>query len=291
LTAGENIARNNRITDYARWVHTYRPGIFIDGVGNRAANNYIADAPHAGILLKGNDHIIEYNEIAHVCSEVSDAGAFYMGRDFTERGNVLRFNLVRTCGGPGAFSNDIVALYLDDCTSGTLVYGNIAYKCGLGIKLGGGRDNVVENNILVDCNPAIHCDDRGVNSRKEFFEGPDPILLERLKVVRHDQPPYSRRYPELADVLNNEPAAPRGNRIEHNIRLGGRWIDMPEHADEKTFALKDNFTEGDPKLAAPDRLDFRPAAGSPVWNMGFRPIPFEKIGLQKDAYRATLPEK
>ena len=296
LAPAGNFAINNHITDYARWVRTYRPGIFVDGVGNHVAHNYIADAPHVGILLKGNDHVIEYNEIARVCTETADAGAFYMGRDFTERGNVIRFNLIRECGGPGSFSaetnaNDINAIYLDDCASGTLVYGNIVYKCGRGIMLGGGRDNSIDNNLLVDCNPAIYADARGLGWMKNFFDGTETILFDRLKLIRFDQPPYSRRYPELSRILTDDPAIPKGNRIIHNVRAGGQWLDLPDNCNEDIFLKKDNFSEGDPQLVAPDKLDFRPAQDSPVWKIGFRPIPSDKIGLQKDEYRQTVPDR
>ena len=30
---------------------------------------------------------------------------------------------------------------------------------------------------------------------------------------------------------------------------------------------------------------------SPAWKLGFKPIPFEKIGLYVDEYRKTLPAK
>jgi len=37
--------------------------------------------------------------------------------------------------------------------------------------------------------------------------------------------------------------------------------------------------------------DFRLRPESPALKMGFRPIPMEKIGLQKDKYRAMLPAR
>ena len=37
------------------------------------------------------------------------------------------------------------------------------------------------------------------------------------------------------------------------------------------------------------RLDFRLRKDSPAWSIGFKPIPVEKIGLYKDALRASWP--
>ncbi|HZK81460.1 MAG TPA: right-handed parallel beta-helix repeat-containing protein, partial [Humisphaera sp.] len=282
LAPGNNFAVNNLIADYSRWVRTYRPGIYVHGVGNRVAHNRITDAPHVGILLAGNDHIVEYNEIARVCTETADSGAIYMGRDFTERGNVVRFNLIRQCGNAGAFSNNVNAIYLDDCASGVLVYGNIIHQCGCGVLIGGGRDNTIDNNLFIDCNPAIFIDARGLSWMKTFFDGTEPILFDRLKQLHSSEPPYARRYPELARILVEQPAIPKGNKIQHNVCQGGQWIHMPDNCDARIFEIKDNFTDGDAQLTAPDKLDFRPATASPVWAVGFHPIPMNKIGLQLD---------
>jgi hypothetical protein len=97
------------------------------------------------------------------------------------------------------------------------------------------------------------------------------------------------RYPPLAKLLTDEPAIPKGNKIQRNVRQGGQWIELPANFDVKIFDIEKNFIDGDAQLTAPEKLDFRPATTSPVWNMGFRPIHMEKIGLQADAYRPIVP--
>ncbi|HYN39481.1 MAG TPA: right-handed parallel beta-helix repeat-containing protein, partial [Rhodospirillales bacterium] len=49
LTPAGLYAERNRIHDYGRWRHTYRPAVEIGGVGNRAAHNQIYNAPHQGM--------------------------------------------------------------------------------------------------------------------------------------------------------------------------------------------------------------------------------------------------
>ncbi len=285
LTPAGNFAVNNHIYDYQRWARTYRPAIAISGVGNRVAHNLLHDGPHTAILLHGNDHVIEFNEIHHVCMETSDAGAFYMGRDFTERGNIVRYNYFHDLGNLA----DVQSIYLDDCASGTLVYGNICYKGGRAVQIGGGRDNVVDNNIFVDCAPAVHVDARGLGWAKFWFDGRDPTLMDRLKAVHFDQPPYSVRYPRLAAVLGEEPAVPKGNRVVHNICVGGRWLDLLDGLTDQVVTVQDNLTTGDPKFIAPERGDFRLRPDSPAFKLGFKRLPEEKIGLYWDAYRRTAP--
>ncbi|HEX4797510.1 MAG TPA: right-handed parallel beta-helix repeat-containing protein [Humisphaera sp.] len=283
LTPGRNFASNNRLSDFARWVRTYRPAIEIDGVGARVDHNKITDAPHSGIILKGNDHLVEYNELARVCTETDDAGAFYMGRDFTERGNVVRYNLFRDIG-VGAPSKDVNAIYIDDCASGTLIYGNVVYKSGRGVKIGGGRNNNIDNNLFIDCDPAVYIDARGLTWMKNYFDGTTRTLGDRLAAVHFDQPPYSKRYPELTNLMHDSPAAPLGNRVLHNVSVGGSWIELHEQVAKTMISVHDNFA-GDPLLIDPANLDFHFRAGSPVWQIGFRPIPLERIGIQKDEFR------
>lgn len=41
-------------------------------------------------------------------------------------------------------------IYLDNFTSSCFVYGNIVARCTIGIVINGGKNNVIENNIVVD---------------------------------------------------------------------------------------------------------------------------------------------
>jgi hypothetical protein len=158
LTPAGNYAEDNHIHHISRLHRTYRPGVGVDGVGQRVAHNLIHDGPHNAILLGGNDHVIEFNEIHDVCQETGDVGAFYMGRDWTARGTVIRYNYFHDISGPGMYG--AMAVYLDDAASGITVFGNVFYKAAAAAFIGGGRDNLVENNVFVDCSPAVHVDAR-----------------------------------------------------------------------------------------------------------------------------------
>ncbi len=127
---------------------TYAAGIHLSGVGNRVANNLIHDAPHSAVLYGGNEHVLELNEIHHVAQEPSDVGAFYTGRDWTTQGNLLRWNYIHDLGARGAVGT--MGIYLDDCDSGDSLVGNVFYRAGRVAFIGGGRDNLVENNLMVE---------------------------------------------------------------------------------------------------------------------------------------------
>lgn len=278
---------NNHLTRFNRWSRTYKPGVLVSGVGVRIAGNHIQDAPHTAILMGGNNHLVEYNEIDHVCRETGDAGAVYMGRNLTMRGTRIRFNHFHdlragSLEGEKGFT-EVMAVYLDDCFCGTTVYGNLFVRAGRAVMIGGGRDNTVENNVFIDCNPAIHVDARGKSWAKFWFNGEDPFLMNGLKEVPYDRPPYSAQYPQLPGILADDPAQPKGNRILRNIRSGGRWVDLLDRLTPADAGIAENFTEGDAGFVAPAQGDFRLKPDSPALMMGFQPIPYEKIGLRREA--------
>lgn len=290
LTSCEHEVENCLFTRFSRWSRTYRPAVLVGGVGVRVAHNLMYDAPHSAILLGGNDHLIEYNEIHHVCTETGDAGAFYMGRDLTQRGTVLRYNYFHDLGKSLQADTfvDVMAVYLDDCTCGITVFGNLFVRAGRAAMIGGGRDNTVENNIFVDCEPAVHVDARGMGWASFWFDGRDSTLMDRLKAVPYQQPPWSERYPQLVNILEDEPAKPKGNRIVRNICVGGRWIDLYDNLNDQIVTIRDNMVNDEVGLeVTPQGVRLRD--GSPAYQRGFQPIPVERIGLYRDAYRRRLP--
>ncbi|HPO15374.1 MAG TPA: right-handed parallel beta-helix repeat-containing protein [Candidatus Hydrogenedentes bacterium] len=346
LTPGKHQAINNHIHHFAELQQTYTTGINISGVGNRIANNLIHDAPHIGILLGGNDHIIEFNEIHHVCMQGSDNGAFYMGRDWTQRGNIIRFNKFHDIygfglAGPaadGKFTyqspDNAWGVYLDDCSSGVKIFGNLFYRVPLcGVMIGGGRDNSVENNTFVECIPALHIDARWDNFCWDVME-------ERLNAMNYKEPPYSTRYPELLN-MGGDPRRPANNSFTKNILFytpdNFRGLASTKPGQEAVIYDLDSFDpestiingnvifhyyrpirvswsaykqEGksmlswgewldkgfdtysrldDPLLFYPDKDDYQIRIDSPALKMNIKKLPFVRMGLYEDEFRASWP--
>jgi len=285
LTPAEHFAENNHIHHYARLQRTYRPAVGLSGVGNRVSHNLIHDAPHTAILLGGNEHLIEFNEIHHVCQETGDVGAFYMGRDWTMRGNRIRHNYFHELSGPGL--HGAMAVYLDDAASGTTVFGNVFYRASRAAFIGGGRDNVVENNVFVECQPSVHVDARGLGWMHATV-APGGTMPQRLAAVPYQSPLWSTRYPELARILDENPPAPRGNRVVRNISVGGTWLNL-EKAAEPGVVFEANLIDKDPRFADADSRNFQLRPDSPAWELGFQKIPVEQIGLRQDEWRDARP--
>lgn len=288
LTPAGNYAVNNHIRHYSRINKTYRPAIQMNGVGNYLAHNYIHDAPHAGILFGGNENLLEFNEIHNIAKETGDVGAFYIGRDWTQRGNVIRHNYFHHLHGPGL--HGVMAVYLDDAASGTTIYGNVFYQAGRSAFVGGGHDNIVENNVFVECNPSIHLDARGLGWASEFIQkGGSWQMYKKLKDVSHKQPPYSVKYPSLEKILElDNPAMPSGNVFRANISYGGKWSNIDPRVEK--VIIENNHVEKEvPGYVDVENGKLYPQDEMILNEIGFKKIPFDSIGLYTDAYRHSVP--
>ncbi|MCX8109462.1 MAG: right-handed parallel beta-helix repeat-containing protein, partial [Verrucomicrobiae bacterium] len=300
LTSCGHFVENCHFQRQGRWSKCYVPAVLIQGVGIRASHNLIHDHPHCAILFGGNDHLIEFNEIHHIALETGDVGAIYTGRDYTFRGNKIVHNYIHHTGGVGMGS---MGVYMDDCVSGTEIFGNVFYKVQRAVFIGGGRDHRVENNLFVDCDPAISIDGRGLDKSPVWRNMVNDYMRGRLKEVPADL--YRARYPELKslDVYYGAPGRPpiqgesfngippENNQIVRNVCVG-KWIETGWGATREMLVVKSNLTDAGSSLAKAldDRspvTDFELQPDSPVWQYGFKRIPVEKIGLRREVFRLT----
>jgi parallel beta-helix repeat protein len=258
-------------------------GITVGGCGNRVANNLIHHAPTGAVSYGGNEHLLELNEIHHVCLLYSDVGVFYTGRDWASQGNVVRWNYIRdTTNLAGHGSSGI---YLDDCDSGDTVVGNIVYGgVGRGVLLGGGRDNTIQGNIFIDLPIGIHVDARG--PRGITLDRPGSWnLLAKCEQVDYRSPLWTERYPHLATIMDNNPLMPLGNVLRDNLLIRcARPFSIAKEIQEEWLGRENNveLSEEDaadlPRAGSGEELDLTTLPS--LWQKvpGFPPIPVEKIG-------------
>jgi len=301
LRAGGHFVENCSFQRQGRWSKCYVPAIAMTGCGLRASHNVIQDHPHCAILFWGNDHLIEFNEIHHIALETGDVGAIYTGRDYTFRGNKIRYNYIHHTGGVGMGS---MGVYMDDCVSGTEVFGNVFYKVHWAMFLGGGRDHRVINNLFVDCDPAVHTDGRGLDSAPVWRGMVDSTMRKALAAM--PRPLFRKRYPELKELDRyygppGGPAIvgeafhgvpPENNVIARNV-CAGKWLEAGWHSTTEMLRLENNLTNAAPSLAVSPgdearAKDFALKPDSPAWALGFQPIPLAEIGLHEDELRRNL---
>ena len=301
LTPGGHFVENCHFQRLGRWSKCYVPAVAMTGVGLRASHNLIHDHPHCAILYWGNDHLMEFNEIHHIALETGDVGAIYTGRDYTFRGNQIRHNFIHHTGGVGMGS---MGVYMDDCVSGTEVFGNVFYKVHWAMFIGGGRDHRVDNNLFVDCDPAMRADGRGLDPSPVWHGMVDDTMRKRLAEVPLAL--YRQRYPEMKslDRYYGPPEGPAitgeafkgvppdDNVIVRNVCVG-KWLEAGWHATSAMLRLENNLTNAAPSLVALPNdqsraTDFQLKKDSPAWALGFRRIPVEQIGLREDELRRGL---
>ncbi|MDR3196845.1 MAG: right-handed parallel beta-helix repeat-containing protein [Planctomycetaceae bacterium] len=326
LTSAEHLAENNHIYHFGRLQRTYAGAFGLQGVGNIVRNNLIHDAPHLAILYGGNENRIERNEIYHVVQETSDAGALYTGRDWTTQGNIIAENYIHDLG--TSDSHGTMGVYLDDCDCGDIIQRNIFYKASRAVFIGGGRDNIAENNLFIECYQGISLDSRGMTWKQ--WNSPDDSswqLERKAKELNYQNPPWSERYPKLATIMQNEPKAPLGCIFQRNVmvdckqwlHVDGNVLKLLERTDLKDNIIISNnvivenlVKSEDDKLPSKekslqkylvnfesgfmdyDNRNFNLKSDSLLRQHlpdKFEPIPFDKIGLFVDEYRTVLPKK
>lgn len=333
LTRADHVVENCHVHHFGRVQKTYRPGVSLQGVGNRVSHCYIHDCPHAGILYGGNEHTIEFTEFTRVARETGDVGAIYAAMDWTYMGHVFRYNYFHDIHGPGKLG--CFTVYPDLPCGGIHLYGNIFDNVDQIFHTNSGRGMLIENNIFLDARRGISFSTWG--DMKKFQMGGNWRMVERLHEVTYDEPPYSTRYPVLARLAEDfakgkehvyQRAIPKDNMIRRNISQGESFfLTIRGKAGLEHVQVEDNYIadpvvllgspnadgkmeshkNSDPRirgiLAASGNIvsdedpgfvdaadgDYRLARTAPAAAIGFEPIPFDQIGLRRDAYRHSLP--
>lgn len=285
LTPSKHQVLNNHIRNVSQRMRTHAYNLQFSGVGIHVAHNLISDAPHQAIMVAGNDHLFEYNEVCRVGMESDDCGAFYMGRNPSERGTVIRYNYWHDIGSTMAHGS--AAIYFDDGAGGQTVHGNVFHNASGGqfgaIFTHGGHDNIVSNNLFIDCSRAIASSPWPDDYWTQWMSEPlwQKALLQDVDIT---SPTYLQRYPELKDYMQP------GNRLRLNrannnlaIRCGalvnGNWL------------LTNNLTlTQDPGFIDAAANNFSLSQNAPILEAlpDFEPIPFDEIGLHTDAHRKAL---
>jgi Right handed beta helix region len=281
LKAAEHRIFGNHVHHYGRRIATTKAGIDIDGVGIAVLHNDIHDAPHVGILFAGNEHVIQFNEIHRVCEETSDAGAIYVGRDWTARGNAIRYNFIHDLFGKGT-RNDVTAIYLDDLASGVDIIGNVIIDVHRAILVGGGRDNRLENNVLTNCDIAISMDARGVTGAVSIMSQ-SSTLMKRLSAMPYETRPWSTRYPQLATILQDEPIIPKKNVLQRNIAYRCKQSTINPIAQLYGSIELPQDSDSDLRLLTRGVQDRPDSSRTPIRTMlpGWETVPFPDMGLPK----------
>lgn len=297
LKKGNNVVDNCKIHDYNRRNKFTWAGINVDGCGNRVVHCEIYGSDWQGIYVHGNDHLFEYNEIHHVTLNSDDTSPWYIGRDPSDRGNIIRYNYFHHCGNAKRMN---MGIYCDDSSTGVTVFGNVFYKMNTthGVLFSNsGWHLLMHNNIVVDplsatAEISAHYYTWAAGQVNNMF-GEKGLLRKRLtENIHFDQPPYAVRYPELLSYLDTIVAGKEwkgmrafGNEMSGNVIIGGpvEPVSLKGGAYATIAAFNNYVSKEDPGFVDMKGGDFTLRRNSIVYKRikGFQPVPFREMGLRK----------
>ncbi|MCC6508180.1 MAG: right-handed parallel beta-helix repeat-containing protein [Pirellulaceae bacterium] len=216
-------------------------------------------------------------------------------------------------------------IYLDDACSSTEIVGNVMVRCSrAGLMVHSGRNNLIANNIFVD-NGQQQLELSGWKADYSYWQSLLETMDKRYQEVI--QEPAWKEMAGL--VPPRETASASGevmvdNVIERNIvSYNGRnvyWmnsVNLPMDRVRSDYNLifskgqppvafrnakinlawkawqalgaDSNSKQGDPRFQDAAKDNYRLEETSPAFKLGFKAIPFEKIGAYADPNRASWP--
>jgi hypothetical protein len=273
LAAGGHFVENCTVSDISRIKRTYAPAVHLDGCGNRVAHNLFEQIPSSAMRIEGNDHLIELNHVRQVVRESDDQGGIDMFGNPLYRGVVIRWN--RWSDITGGTECGAAGIRLDDMISGTVVQGNWFERCGAvqfgGVQIHGGKENVVDGNVFVDCHAAV-----------SFSRWDEARWLKSIEsfLPQAGREPYSSRYPALANLKSDANV----NFFSRNLLFGCKNGFLRDGGISKSTLMMVAGESLSPEAAV---------AGGPgdarLRGVLFEPIPLNEMGPYAHPWRSGFP--
>ncbi|MEI7728370.1 MAG: LamG-like jellyroll fold domain-containing protein [Verrucomicrobiota bacterium] len=281
LERADFLIENCHLHHFGRIDRTYTPAIQAEGVGMRFAHNLMHDCPSSAIRVDGNDVLMEYNDVHSVLRESDDQGGMETFGNPSFRGLVFRYNRFENVGNGSTMVNGQSAIRFDDVISGMLVYGNLFIRSANGhfgaLQINGGRDDIMDNNLFVDCKLGIS--GRYWKNHKHWTASEQGVTRDVFRT-----PLYLQRYPEIANMFDGN-----GRNFAWRMALIDCGTPIVQKAFFDILALR-SWTSKDPGIAELAKRQWNLAADSElVLRLGLRPIPLAEIGLYADRTRASWP--
>lgn len=279
LIPASNSATRNHFHDEAR--------VSIQGVGNQFRHNLSHDIDNNALVWRGNDHLIEYNEFFNCMADADDMGVMYTGRNPSGQGTLVRFNYLHHNGARETLHTGSNGIYLDDGTTGQIIYGNVFYKTGKAARakmgalfLHGAKDNLIVNNVFIDCPIAIGFSPWPQDRWEKFLVAGDmkKRLYEEVNII---DSLYAQRYPNLQRLQADASI----NQVYNNLSVNcEEFLSFPSarFVEQKT---SNNWETSDHSFFRNyEKSDFNLEKSTEILNQipGFYLIPFDSIGLEKN---------
>ena len=278
LTDAEHFLAESAVRDFSRIFRTYAPAVLMNGCGIQVTHCEFSEGASSAIRAEGNEMLIEYSRFTDLVRESDDQGGIDSWFNPTYRGNVIRYNYWQDIVG-GSLCG-AAAVRFDDMISGFRVCGNVFVRCGAvnfgAIQIHGGKENLIENNVFLDCNAAVSFTRWG-ERYTESFTDPESKYYNAMQAECHqdveiDSPLWKERYPTLARIAEDADV----NTIVNNVAVNCKDLfrnpgEIQKTANNTVLNYPDaNLAE----LLSPETLA----------RHGLEPIPVEKMGMSGKTY-------
>ncbi len=309
ITAGNNSVENCHI--YQKNFEHEKVNIGMNGVGNIFRNNLVHNSLGQSMIVRGNDHLIEFNELFNIGYDEGDGGAIYSGADLGGFGNTYQYNFFHhLMHVPGKVER--AGLHLDDGQSGATCIGNVFYKsASKGIFMFGGAGHTLRDNVFLEGDRGayyvVSLGHKMFGIQKEIKADPNhhrrgtkEDYIGRVEdytgVNGWSKSPWKDKYPLMNTILSDTLEFGRLWPIHHSIesnfyyknkRSFDKIIDyrVPSEVIAKSSVKNNKY------VFSNDFEDYE--------NMNFKfkdetkhpKIPFNRIGLYTDEYRNQVPDK
>jgi len=261
---------NNYIYECAKGLGTMPHTICVDEQNILVSNNTMHHLSGAAVSI-GQDYAfdvnVQRNEMYNATQMRSDIGVIYAGRSRISQGHDISYNFIYDMESKDATllkeketgrTVYVIGIYMDDTMSGAHIHHNIiANTMGSGIQIGGGQNNTLDSNIIVNCdNGAFLTDNRG-ETWSTNWDG----LFKKGVLTTMAKPYAAKRNPQIADSMREDSHAPWHNVFINNvsdkpIRINDRVAELGI-VDNNIIGLKTDFVN-------PEKYDYRIKDNSPM---------------------------
>jgi parallel beta-helix repeat protein len=308
----------NRVEDnhvhHCGAINKYVAGVFLGtSDGNYISHNRIEYVPHHAVNLADNPHgrnVVECNEIRWSCQEVADNAAINCWMELPPRegercGHIIRYNLIADTYGCEVIDGKIgrsryfptSGIYLDNYASNCFVHGNLILRASaVGVLVHAGKNNVIENNVFVDCRTNVRLQDvvstlpywhhmggfmtgNHIARNIGYQTGPDAFLFH---LDAWTDRVLARCDDNVFFQIGGEYRVEHSCSLTNGVRKSVRELHEGDRVETLAAWLRLGYDAhsifADPLFVDTTRDDYRLKPESPALGLGFQPLPVDEIG-------------
>ncbi|MEM6503988.1 MAG: right-handed parallel beta-helix repeat-containing protein [Planctomycetota bacterium] len=311
LKASKHFAKNCHFTQVD--ATDFYGRISLRGVGQVFRNNLVHNFSGQVMVVGGNDHLVERNELFNIGYAEGDGGAIYSGSQMWSWGNVYRQNFIHHLMCVPEF-HPRGGIYPDDGDMGDTIEQNLFYKAAhRAVLINGGAGHSVNENIFLDGYVGIYNTEIGAQrkfeaqaryDRGELKRGDKDDMIYRTEraigKAGWANPVWKEKYPAFYRIMSQEKMRfwPiecdfsrnyfDGNTDNIRYRVAGGDAGIKPIKEVPFITAYGNRRISPSVFKDAAALDFRYKSASAAKRLP--DIAFESIGLHADEYRKHPPD-